>query len=259
MISHLLLDIEGTTCPVSFVSDTLFPYASKQLQTYIEKNYRDPDIKDILQNVIEKHNHDYNWLHGDSTRSLIRDPGEDLAAISNYLKHLINIDEKSTALKDLQGKIWNDGYARGEIISTLFPEAAACLKEWKTIGLTLAVYSSGSIKAQQLLYQHTTSGNLKPLFSHWFDTHTGPKKESRSYSQICKKMQAKPDSVLFISDSSEECDASNGAGLQTLFSKRKNNPNLHNNGHRSIENLTEATHYIQENNTQPTSTGQQST
>ena len=114
MISHLLLDIEGTTCPVSFVSDTLFPYASKQLQTYIEKNYRDPDIKDILQNVIEKHNHDYNWLHGDSTRSLIRDPGEDLAAISNYLKHLINIDEKSTALKDLQGKIWNDGYARGK-------------------------------------------------------------------------------------------------------------------------------------------------
>jgi len=119
MISHLLLDIEGTTCPVSFVSDILFPYASKQLQTYIERNYRDPDIRDILQNVIEEHNQDHNWLNGESTRPLIRDPGEDLPAISNYLKHLINIDKKSTALKDLQGRIWNDGYARGEIVSTL--------------------------------------------------------------------------------------------------------------------------------------------
>ncbi|MEC8687876.1 MAG: acireductone synthase [Cyanobacteriota bacterium] len=247
MINHLLLDIEGTTCPVSFVSEELFPYASRQLQPYIDKHYRDADISKILQSAIEEHNQDHKWLNSNSTRSPICDSSDNHhLAIGHYLRHLISIDKKSTALKDLQGRIWNDGYTRGEIVSTLFPEAAACLNEWKTIGLTLAVYSSGSIEAQQLLYQHTTSGNLKSFFSYWFDTHTGPKKESQSYSSICKLMQTKPDSVLFISDSSEECDAAQRAGLQTLFSRRTNNPNLHSNGHRAIESLTEVIHYIQE-------------
>ena len=96
-----------------------------------------------------------------------------------YLKHLISIDKKSTALKDLQGKIWEHGY---NLKSQLFPETAECLREWREQGLTLSVYSSGSIQAQKLLYRHSPAGDLEKLFSHWFDTHTGPKKSTESYT-----------------------------------------------------------------------------
>jgi len=239
MISHLLLDIEGTTCPVSFVSDVLFPYATQQLEAYIEQHHRDADVNKILLSAIEEHNQDNDWQRNNRARGLLSDPSDNRLDITIYLKHLISIDKKSTALKDLQGKIWKHGYTRGDIISTLFPETTTCLHEWSSMNLALAVYSSGSIEAQQLLYQYTNSGNLKPLFSHWFDTHTGPKKEAKSYSTICNQMQVEPSAVLFISDSGDECDAAQSAGLETLFSLRDGNPDTNPRGHRTIDNLKE--------------------
>lgn len=244
MISHLLLDIEGTTCPVSFVSDVLFPYASQQLEPYIEQHHKDADIKEILQSAIKEHNQDDNWLKGGSARGRLNDPNNDRQSIGHYLKHLISIDKKSTALKDLQGRIWNNGYACGDIVSTLFPEVAICLNEWRSMNLTLAVYSSGSIEAQQLLYKYTPSGDLRPLFSHWFDTHTGPKKEAMSYSTICKQMQVQPSEVLFISDSTVECDAAQRAGVETMFSLREGNPDTNPRGHRQITNLNEVSNIL---------------
>ena len=109
-----------------------------------------------------------------------------------YLKHLISIDKKSTALKDLQGKIWEHGYNNGELKSQLFPETAECLRKWHEQGLTLSVYSSGSIQAQKLLYRHSPAGDLEKLFSHWFDTHTGPKKSTESYTKLPSSSTARP-------------------------------------------------------------------
>lgn len=239
MISHLLLDIEGTTCPISFVSDVLFPYATQQLEAFIEQNHSNKDINKILQSAIKEHNQDNDWLRNNRAIGLLNEPSDNRLEITNYLKHLISIDKKSTALKDLQGKIWKHGYTRGDIVSTLFPETMTCLTQWRSMDLTLAVYSSGSIEAQQLLYHYTNSGNLKPLFSHWFDTHTGPKKEAKSYSTICNQMQVEPSAVLFISDSGDECDAAQCAGLETLFSHRAENPDTNPRGHRKIDNLKE--------------------
>ena len=97
---------------------------------------------------------------------------EEKDALIKYLKHLISIDKKSTALKDLQGRIWEHGYNNGDLKSQLYPETAECLREWREQGITLSVYSSGSIQAQKLLYRHSPAGDLEKLFSHWFDTHT---------------------------------------------------------------------------------------
>ena len=81
---------------------------------------------------------------------------------------------------------------------------------------------------------------------HWFDTHTGPKKEAQSYSLICTSMNVAPESVLFISDSGAECDAARQAGLKTLFSLRKGNPDLDPRSHQAITSLNGVAEYLKE-------------
>ena len=145
-------------------------------------------------------------------------------ALSEYLRQLISRDIKLTALKDLQGRIWRSGYASGELIAPLYADVPAALQRWHNDGFTLAVYSSGSVPAQQLLYGHSHEGDLTGLFSHWFDTKTGPKQAQQSYQTIAVKMQTTPADVLFISDAIQELEAADAAGMKTLFSDREGNP-----------------------------------
>ena len=161
-----------------------------------------------------------------------------------YLRHLISIDKKSTALKDLQGKIWEHGYINGELKSQLFPEAAECLHQWHKQGLTLSVYSSGSIQAQKLLYRHSSNGDLEDLFSHWFDTHTGPKKSTGSYTAIAKRLDSSPNNIWFVSDNGAECDSARSAGMHTLFSLRDGNPDCDPRDHMVIKSLHEVSTHI---------------
>ena len=149
------------------------------------------------------------------------------------------IDKKSTALKDLQGKIWEHGYRNGELKSQLFPETAECLREWREQGLTLSVYSSGSIQAQKLLYRHSPAGDLEKLFSHWFDTHTGPKKSAESYTKIAEQLHSSPNKIWFVSDNGAECDSARLAGMHTLFSLRDGNPDRDPRDHTVVQSLRE--------------------
>ena len=202
---HLLLDIEGTTCPVSFVSDVLFPFAKPELSHNIKRNWNKRTRNKSIQEAKKE------WLNDQSPdRSQIKQQvtqGEthEIDGLIQYLKHLISIDKKSTALKDLQGEIWEQGYNNGELKSQLFPEAAECLRQWHKQNLTLSVYSSGSIQAQKLLYKHSSNGDLEDLFSHWFDTHTGPKKSTESYTAIAQQLHSSPDNIWFVSDKGDEC------------------------------------------------------
>jgi enolase-phosphatase E1 len=223
-ISHLLLDIEGTTCPVSFVADVLFPYASQQLPAYVERHGSDPRVHVLLEDVQNA------WrLDGDPTaQSLLQKAAhqgwQPYTACTAYLQLLITQDRKLTALKDLQGLIWRGGYAAGELVAPLYPDVPAALQRWHHEGTVLGVYSSGSVEAQQLLYRHSIAGDLTPLFSHWFDTRIGPKHSAKSYEQIAQAMQTTPSSILFVSDALAECEAAAAAGLQVLFSSRPGNP-----------------------------------
>ena len=176
-ISHVLLDIEGTTCPVSFVAGTLFPCAAQHLGAFVES-----------------------------------------------LQLLIKQDRKLSELKDLQGLLWAKGYASGDLKGPLFADVAPALRRWHQQGAVLAVYSSGSVAAQQLLYGHSTEGDLRSLFSHWFDTRTGAKQEVASYRAISEAMGVGGSKVLFISDSLLECEAAHAAEMQVLFSDREGNP-----------------------------------
>ncbi|MFM7653610.1 MAG: acireductone synthase [Vulcanococcus sp.] len=227
--THLLLDIEGTTCPVSFVADVLFPYARQRLRPHLETHGQDPEVAALVTDALQL------WLSDTTpaTQQLLESSGAfqpaDTAAaraaqVVPYLEWLIDHDVKATPLKDLQGRIWREGYASEAIQATLFSDVPDALKRWHQQGLVLAVYSSGSVAAQQLLYGHCQNGDLTALFSHWFDTRSGAKQEAESYRTITTAMDTNPAAVLFISDSLPELEAAASAGLAVLFSDREGNP-----------------------------------
>ena len=244
MISHILLDIEGTTCPVSFVTETLFPYAKSELKSFLDRHRNDPLINQLIDNA------DNEWIQDnseDSTRLRRHSEKEQQVKhlkIESYLQLLIETDKKSTTLKDIQGKIWKEGYTTGRITSELFEDAEENLKRWHKQGYRLSVYSSGSVEAQHLLYKYTNKGDIKNLFSYWFDTHIGNKKETSSYTKIASVMGCKPQNILFISDNSDECDAARRAGLGTLYSMRDGNPQQEPRNHPVIRHLEEVEKWL---------------
>ena len=241
---HLLLDIEGTTCPVSFVSEVLFPFAKQELSHFIKQHWDKNPHKKAIQAAKKE------WLEDQSPESMqikqqvAKRKIEEMDGLIQYLKHLISIDKKSTALKDLQGKIWEHGYNIGDLKSQLFPESAECLRKWHEQGLTLSVYSSGSIQAQKLLYMHSPAGDLEKLFSHWFDTHIGPKKSTESYIRIAEQLHSSPNKIWFVSDNGAECDSARSAGMHTLFSLRDGNPDRDPRDHTVVQSLREVSAHL---------------
>jgi enolase-phosphatase E1 len=190
----VLIDIEGTTTPIAFVRDTLFPYARARLESWLAANAHRPDVAAELAEAS-------HMSHGQ----------EPVAA----LLHWMDIDAKVTPLKALQGMIWNDGYAAGELHGDIYPDVAPCLRRWSTGGLRLYVYSSGSVEAQKLIFGHSTAGDLSGLFSGFFDTRVGPKREPDSYARLAIGINVPTAEILFLSDVEAELDAAAAAGLRT--------------------------------------------
>ena len=185
----VLLDIEGTTTSIAFVKDRLFPFAAEALDGFLADHAQDPAVAAILAEV----------------------PGPDRAAT---LRGWMASDAKVTPLKALQGLIWRQGYADGRLKGHLWPDVAGCLRAWQAAGVTLAIYSSGSVEAQRDLFGHSDAGDLVPLFSGFFDTRVGAKREAPSYTAIAAALRLPPGEILFLSDVAEELDAAAAAGMQ---------------------------------------------
>lgn len=204
-IRAIVTDIEGTTSSISFVRDVLFPHARKRLPAFIETHADQPEVM--------------HWLHEAALEAgLIEATRQELVEM---LLRWIDEDRKSTALKALQGMIWEEGYVAGDYRGHMYPEVAGRLHAWHAEGLALYVYSSGSVPAQQLLFRHSEAGDLTPLFSGYFDTQTGAKREVDSYRRIAEAVDLPPPNILFLSDIREELDAARAAGLQTAWLVRE--------------------------------------
>ncbi|MDP3589493.1 MAG: acireductone synthase [Methylobacter sp.] len=203
MIKAIVTDIEGTTSSILFVKDVLFPYARANLADYVRSHSDDPQVKPLLEDVC-------------------KEVGSELSTeqIITQLIQWIDEDKKVTSLKSLQGMIWEAGYRQCDFKGHLYPDAAANLKAWKDKGLDLYIYSSGSVYAQKLLFAHTEYGDLTPLFSGYFDTHVGGKKEKGSYDQIAAQLAIPANQLLFLSDIKEELDAAKAAGFETVWLTR---------------------------------------
>jgi enolase-phosphatase E1 len=231
VIRCILLDIEGTTCPVSFVASVLFPYARERLAGYLDTNHGDPQVQELLAAtqaaLAVDPNPEVQALQQVSPIPANQEqlqPEQTNAPLVAYLQWLIDHDIKFPALKELQGRIWASGYACGDLVAPLFDDVAPALRRWHRDGYQLAVYSSGSVAAQQLLYRHSNNGNLEGLFSHWFDTRTGPKQQSASYGAIAKMLMLEPAQILFVSDAIAELEAAYAVGMAVHFSDREGNP-----------------------------------
>jgi enolase-phosphatase E1 len=193
-LQAVLLDIEGTTTPIAFVRDVLFPFARARLPDLLRTRAGDPAVAAEL--------------------AAVRDaaPGQaPLAALLGWM----DADAKATPLKALQGLLWREGYESGALRGAMYPDVAPCLRRWREHGLRLFVYSSGSAEAQRLIFGHSSDGDLSGLFEGHFDTRVGPKREAASYGAITGSIGLPPDAVLFLSDVEAELDAAAAAGLAT--------------------------------------------
>ena len=217
-LSAVVLDIEGTTCPVDFVTGSLFPYSRQHLSSLLSQDDLGEVLKPLLQEV------QVAWKQEEDPAAPPFSNQQAPLALLPYLQWLIDQDRKLAPLKELQGLNWRHGYHSGALTTPLFDDVAPALKHWQQLGLRLAVYSSGSVAAQQLFYGHTRDGDLTGLFERWYDTRLGAKKETKSYEQLAVDLQLTPKAVLFISDASAELAAARAAGLQICGSQRPGNP-----------------------------------
>lgn len=204
MIQAILTDIEGTTSSIGFVKDTLFPYARKHLPAFVVTHSDDAAVQ--------------HWLHEAAKEAgLVSATQQEMIAL---LHRWIDEDRKSTALKALQGMIWEEGYRNGEYRAHVYDDAVPALRAWQQQGLKLYVYSSGSVPAQKLFFGFCDAGDVTPLFSGYFDTQIGAKREADSYRAIASSIGLPPHAILFLSDITEELDAALAAGMRTTLLAR---------------------------------------
>jgi enolase-phosphatase E1 len=171
----VLTDIEGTTSSISFVKDVLFPYARRELPRFVRAHGHEPEVRHWLDAVAAEQG------------GICQDE-----VVVETLQGWIDQDRKHTALKALQGMVWEAGYHDADFTAPVYPDAVEALRAWHARGVALAVYSSGSVPAQKLLFAHTDAGDLGGLFSAWFDTTVGGKREAASYARIAGTLGAAP-------------------------------------------------------------------
>lgn len=228
MNTTILTDIEGTTTTISFVKDVLFPYARRELPRFVREHGHEPDVRRWLDMVASEHG------------GLCQDE-----MIVETLQGMIDQDRKHTALKALQGMIWLDGYRSADFTAHVYPDVPPSLRAWHDAGHRLAVYSSGSVPAQKLLFSHTDAGDLLPLFDGFFDTEVGHKRDAVSYRVIAERLGKSAGGILFLSDVVEELDAAREAGMRTvLLDRREDYPQPRigddaTHGHQRVESFSE--------------------
>ncbi|MGK0673649.1 MAG: acireductone synthase [Halothiobacillaceae bacterium] len=207
-IKAIVTDIEGTTSSIDFVHKVLFPYARSRIADFVRQNIDRPEVREQIEAVG-------------------REVGDDHLPLEEAILHLvewIDEDRKITPLKALQGMLWEEGYRNGDFTGHVYPDAANWLRRWHEEGMRLYVYSSGSVQAQKLLFAHSDAGDLTPLFSGYFDTTLGSKREAEAYRLMAEALELPPAEILFLSDMPAELDAAKAAGFQVLGLARQAEP-----------------------------------
>lgn len=234
-----MLDIEGTTTPIDFVYEVLFPFARTRVEGYLRQNLGSEELRLDLARLRGEY-------EADVAQKLAPPPWRDgppdiqVGFIVAYSHWLMDRDRKSTGLKSLQGKIWRQGYLDGELKGRVFPDVPPALKRWHRKDLSISIFSSGSVLAQKLLFANTDAGDLTKFLCGYFDTTMGPKTTEASYRRIAAELRLHPLQVLFISDESTELDAAKSAGMQTALCVRPGNrPQPPSHGHVTIKDFSE--------------------
>ncbi|MCX4975841.1 acireductone synthase [Streptomyces sp. NBC_00620] len=208
-IDSVVLDIEGTTSATGFVVDVLYPYSRSRFGAVLSERSGDPDVVRAVAQV----------------RELIGEPDADAVRVEKALNEWLDEDRKATPLKTLQGLIWSEGFARGDLVSHFYDDVVPALRSWHAAGVRLHVYSSGSVAAQRAWFRSSPEGDLLPLVEGLYDTeNAGPKQEPESYATIAAALGEAPGRILFLSDRPGELDAARAAGWQAVGVRRPGEP-----------------------------------
>ncbi len=223
----VLLDIEGTTSAIDFVHTTMFDYARNNLEDFLVSSFETKEAIEALEVFAqdEKQPSLAAFLVGASSKA------EKIDRIVNLASQRMKEDSKATGLKALQGMVWRKGFNNGELKGHIYNDVPDAFNRWKISGITIAIYSSGSILAQKIYFANTTAGNLGTLITHHFDTTSGPKRTSSSYENIANNLCTDASEILFLSDVTEELDAAKTAGMGTGLLIRPGNKPAGNNEH----------------------------
>jgi enolase-phosphatase E1 len=221
-IRAVLLDIEGTTTPMAFVHEVLFPFACAHLGDFLEAHRDSREVQDVVGRLASEHAADRasaeappEWRTGSLHETMV--------SVREYARWLMDRDRKSPGLKLLQGLIWEMGYQAGELRGQVFDDVPGALMRWRTAGMVVAIYSSGSELAQRRLFESTPEGDLTPFIVAFFDTAVGAKIEGASYTRIAGRLHLPSGQILFVSDSTAELRAAREAGMRAVLSLRSGN------------------------------------
>ncbi|MFD0312113.1 acireductone synthase [Streptomyces sp. NPDC127119] len=208
-VDAVVLDIEGTTSATGFVVDVLYPYSRSRFGALLTERGDDPEVRRAVAQV----------------RELLGEPDADSVRIEKALNEWLDGDVKATPLKTLQGLIWSDGFARGDLVSHFYDDVVPVLRRWHSAGVRLHVYSSGSVAAQRAWFASSPDGDLLPLVDGLYDTeNAGPKQEPQSYRRIAAATGTEAGRLLFLSDRPGELDAARAAGWHAVGVRRAGEP-----------------------------------
>ncbi|MER6288219.1 acireductone synthase [Streptomyces sviceus] len=208
-VDAVVLDIEGTTSATGFVVDVLYPYSRSRFAALLTERSGDSEVARAVAQV----------------RAEIGEPDADAVRVEKALNSWLDEDRKATPLKTLQGIVWSEGFARGDLVSHFYDDVVPRLRAWRSAGVGLYVYSSGSVAAQRAWFAHSPEGDLTALLSGLYDTeNAGPKQEAESYHRIASAAGVAPDRLLFLSDRPGELDAARAAGWHTVGIRRPGEP-----------------------------------
>ena len=206
----LVVDLEGTTSAAGFILGDLYDYARPRLAGWLDEHADDAAIAEARQQVI-------------ADASLAADASTD--EIVAVLHQWMADDVKATPLKTIQGQIWAEGFARDEISSHFFDDVIPQLRKWHAAGVSIAVFSSGSVASQVPWFRHSPDGDLTPLIVDYFDTvKAGSKKESSSYDAISAALDVPASDLVFFTDHPEEVSAALTTGWQVVAFSREGEP-----------------------------------
>ena len=222
-VKVVLCDIEGTTTSITFAHQVLFPLSYERIEEFLRIHAES--------------------LHGEILlvkRQIGRPPEQiNLEEVIDTLKTWIKTDKKETALKSIQGKIWKEAFESGQIKGHVYPDVPEQLKSWTQQGIKIAIFSSGSVEAQKLIYRYSEVGDLTPFIWAYFDTSTGPKKDAGSYRLIAQELGVSASEILFLSDVVAELDAARSAGMKTVLIVREDTAPPTVNAHQTATNFRE--------------------
>lgn len=212
-VKVILLDIEGTTTPLDFVLEELFPYASDHVEEFLLRNQNEPEVSLLIQKLKELHSS--HELEGQLPE--VWNEASEVESAAKFVRFLISKDSKTPALKSLQGLIWKEGYSRGDLHGEVYPDVPDAMKRWNEQGIKICIYSSGSVLAQKQIFSTTAYGDLTTYISGFFDTKVGHKRDSQSYKNIANALEVGSDSILFLSDVAPEVESARKAMFQAIL------------------------------------------